>query len=202
MELPTCNDLKTNWDWQAAFQEAIKGQYASRNDDNLGPIADVVEVIAAVEGEHDGAEWLAVVRLADGRYAVVAAGCDYTGWDCQAGGSMDYYEALESAVSKLALTEQQRGRLEGQLRFQEARGRLKLDWDQPTITIEERVTKTIRSTINLNRQHIIELLKASGVPVALDSCVCFQVPGGGDYSNTEIEITDDDPIIVRSVKTE
>lgn len=42
---------------------------------------DVAEIIAMAEGENDGAEWVGVFRLNDGRFAVLRAGCDYTGWE-------------------------------------------------------------------------------------------------------------------------
>jgi hypothetical protein len=42
--------------------------------------ADVAETLAQQEGENDGRDWWAVVRLFNGRHAVVRAGCDYTGW--------------------------------------------------------------------------------------------------------------------------
>ncbi len=42
--------------------------------------SDVSAVIALVEGENDGAEWLAVVRLTKGAFLYVHAGCDFTGW--------------------------------------------------------------------------------------------------------------------------
>ena len=42
---------------------------------------DVEEVIAAEDGIHDEKSWLGIFRLRDARFALVAAGCDYTGWD-------------------------------------------------------------------------------------------------------------------------
>lgn len=42
---------------------------------------DVKEVVAAVEGEHDGPNWVIVGHLYDGRWFTLRAGCDYTGWD-------------------------------------------------------------------------------------------------------------------------
>jgi hypothetical protein len=41
---------------------------------------DVAEVLGSVDGYNDGANWVAVMRLADGRYAYLTAWCDYTGW--------------------------------------------------------------------------------------------------------------------------
>ena len=42
--------------------------------------ADLTEVVAYSDGENDGAEWLAVVGHIDGRFVLLRAGCDYTGW--------------------------------------------------------------------------------------------------------------------------
>lgn len=48
---------------------------------------DVEEVLRESEGENDERPWYCVLRLKDGRFASIEAGCDYTGWDCSAGGS-------------------------------------------------------------------------------------------------------------------
>jgi hypothetical protein len=76
--------LDPDGDWSNVFE------YAS--DEHVGAclgfkgsvqgfgLDDVAYVIAAEEGENDGANWITVVRLQDGRYAFVSAGCDYTGW--------------------------------------------------------------------------------------------------------------------------
>jgi hypothetical protein len=42
--------------------------------------ADVARVIAAVNGENDEASWVGAFELKDGRFAVVRAWCDFTGW--------------------------------------------------------------------------------------------------------------------------
>ena len=41
---------------------------------------DVVDVIAAVNGENDGPAWTGVFKLCDGRYLLADGSCDYTGW--------------------------------------------------------------------------------------------------------------------------
>lgn len=68
-----------NGDWENALLEASNGQVAP---------SEIAATIAASEGENDESNWIAIVRLADGRLAFVDAGCDYTGWDCQAWGSI------------------------------------------------------------------------------------------------------------------
>ena len=42
---------------------------------------DVKRIVAMSEGENDGDNWLCVGELHDGRFFVLDAGCDYTGWD-------------------------------------------------------------------------------------------------------------------------
>lgn len=52
---------------------------------------EVAEVRAYHESSDEGyaqVDLLALVRLRDGRYAFISAGCDTTGWDCQAAGSI------------------------------------------------------------------------------------------------------------------
>jgi hypothetical protein len=91
-------------DWRAAFEyagppeppdywEADDGVYHGDGEPNVSAVvgsdvpvtgftrSDVAEVIATDDGENDGPEWLGVFLLRDGRYAVLRAGCDYTGWD-------------------------------------------------------------------------------------------------------------------------
>ncbi|MCP4900175.1 MAG: hypothetical protein GY906_24655 [bacterium] len=48
---------------------------------------DVEEVYQYAIGENDGAAWLVVGKLSDGRYFFVSASCDYTGWGCRSGGT-------------------------------------------------------------------------------------------------------------------
>lgn len=96
-----------SYDWRYAFQccGSVEGEpenedYAFNTPDvrhahpqdtetSLAPFqrADVEEVRAYEEGENDGPDWLCVGKLKDGRWFCLSAGCDYTGWDCQSGGS-------------------------------------------------------------------------------------------------------------------
>lgn len=122
MENTEFENFKDSYDWRHAFYEAVHGEYGP-DGGGLGPIEKVVEVIASVDGENDGDDWLAIVKWDDGKYAKMFAGCDYTGWDCQAGGNIEFYDTLEQVCSKNTLTEKERVRLESQLR-----GKVKLDW--------------------------------------------------------------------------
>lgn len=70
-----------------------------------------VEFIAFLsEGENDGPSWLCAGRLKDGRYFALEAGCDYTGWDCQAGGSAHVAASLAEAI-ELGFSDHDRSRL-------------------------------------------------------------------------------------------
>ena len=76
------------YDWRNVFEYA-RPERALPGDREAGPAfrrEDVVEIIALREGENDERPWLGLFRLADERYAFIEASCDYTGWDCQAGG--------------------------------------------------------------------------------------------------------------------
>ncbi len=111
--------LKDAYDWQEVFGEGSGGNCDKQTDpcppqstiDTTPPsIADVVEIIAAVNGENDEYSWVGVFRLADGRYCVAEGSCDYTGWDCQAGNSIQVAESLDDAVT-YGLTPDNRARL-------------------------------------------------------------------------------------------
>jgi hypothetical protein len=123
-------DLKKDSDWQCAFWEAFYHNYQWGNSDDH-PINSVEEILAYSDGENEGPDWIGVFYMGEPylKYAIVAAGCDYTGWDCQAGGAVEFYEDVNHAVSKFALTNDMRERLGDQLRQKEKEGRIKLDWD-------------------------------------------------------------------------
>lgn len=58
-----------SYDWECAFNEGGLDR------------EDVASIIAMEEGENDGANWIMIGKLKDGRYFWLSAGCDYTGWD-------------------------------------------------------------------------------------------------------------------------
>lgn len=73
---------------------------------------DIEVVVAHHERPGDYAEMdvVAVLRLDDGRYALLRAWCDTTGWDCQAGGDIEVAACL-SDLRTLAMTADDRQRL-------------------------------------------------------------------------------------------
>lgn len=93
------DEFRADYDWREAFGFVgtpdtcagghsaleVRGGPAAKGTAQEFDIANVTEVLAACAGENDGAEWLAIVRCQNA-FLFVAAGCDYTGWDCQAGG--------------------------------------------------------------------------------------------------------------------
>ncbi len=81
----TPDEMRAEWDWRHAWYQAEHGDYGPSYDtdetDCKSSLNNVTDVIAAVSGENDGPDWLCVVKLDDGRFATMRAGCDYTGWD-------------------------------------------------------------------------------------------------------------------------
>lgn len=85
-----------DYDWESAFEYAgTPPQYGNNQGGgdlracvpgskiSLTPFErmDVAEVIYIEEGERDERPWLLAGRLDDGRWFLLEAGCDYTGWD-------------------------------------------------------------------------------------------------------------------------
>lgn len=103
-------DFRKNWDWIHAFYEATNNQYGPDYDDYDNYLSFVKRVVTCDEGENDGPSWIGVFELEDGRFCIVDSWCDYTGWDCQAGGGIEYYKTEGEALSNL--TPDQAERLE------------------------------------------------------------------------------------------
>jgi len=81
----TLEEFKADSDWKAAFQEAVSDGYRWFDDDQMQhhPINNVTEVHHAYEGCNDDENWICIVGWAgpEGKFAMVDAGCDFTGWD-------------------------------------------------------------------------------------------------------------------------
>ena len=86
----TREELLKDYDWEEVFGEGTGGNCdrttepcvpGSEVDLTPPKRSDVSLVIAAVNGENDGANWAGLFRLSDGRFLVASGGCDYTGWD-------------------------------------------------------------------------------------------------------------------------
>jgi hypothetical protein len=111
-----------DYDWREAFG------YAGEPDTNAGapriqatitntqisiaPFTreDVVEIAGLFienEGERGEETWHIYGKLKDGRWFYLSAGCDDTGWDCQASGSAIVGASRED-VERFALTDEAR----------------------------------------------------------------------------------------------
>ena len=66
------------------------------------------------------------------------------------------------------------------------------------------VVRTERCSIELDEKIIRQLVQVAGAQIPEDANVriYFAVPGGGDWSNTEIDIDNQHPIYVEWTKTE
>lgn len=63
----------------------------------------------------------------------------------------------------------------------------------------KRVVKTESHELELNRDDMLELLRKAGheIPEHAALQVYFAVPGGGDWSNTDVDIDSKNPIRVQ-----
>lgn len=88
-------DTGNEWDKQFPDQDAGDFAYAIEYaaplpDELVGKMID--RLVMVQQGANDDEDWVWAVRVPDGnRYDrewwVLRAGCDYTGWDCQSGGT-------------------------------------------------------------------------------------------------------------------
>lgn len=94
-----------DYDWQEAFEYANPYPAVPGGDVGTSPFfrEDVVEIAGAEEGLNDGEEWRIYGRLGDGRWFYLEAWCDYTGWDCQAGGDA-WVAGTRQEIEKFGLT--------------------------------------------------------------------------------------------------
>lgn len=112
-------DFLENYDWAQVFADENWGN-VSKDLEAVPPgipvstehvwREDVEEIIAAVNGENDGLDWLGLFLLKDGRYLVAVGGCDYTGWDCRAGNNLFVSDTLDNII-QFGLSKEERNRL-------------------------------------------------------------------------------------------
>jgi hypothetical protein len=102
-----------DYNWASAFEYADP---ISVPPGSSGPHEDaftreeVSEIVWIEEGENEGPDWLVGGRLRDGRWFFLAAGCDYTGWDCQAGGNAYVADSREE-IERFGMGDEDRRRL-------------------------------------------------------------------------------------------
>lgn len=120
----TLEQMRDDYDWQEVFRYAEGGDQQGKGPDvrraapigdedcSLEPfgLEDVAEITASSEGENDGPDWIAWGELKDGRYFSLRAGCDYTGWDCQASGHAEVASTRE-LMTKHGFTDDEAQRL-------------------------------------------------------------------------------------------
>jgi hypothetical protein len=87
--------------WHSAFEEAMccisPAPPYSKMSLDVFTIGDVVGIQHIREGENETMDWICIGQLKDGRWFNLEAGCDYTGWDCEANGQVvvaDSYDVL------------------------------------------------------------------------------------------------------------
>ena len=121
----TLEQMKDSYDWEHIFGRNPNDppNYASHPNAVTGDLSaaeakvgelhfeDIEEVLASVEGENDGPSWVAIVKLKSGLYLSVEAGCDYSGWDCSAGGGSSVASTLDLLLQG-GLSDNERVRLE------------------------------------------------------------------------------------------
>jgi hypothetical protein len=126
----TLEGMYDDYDWSIVFAVANEGRYrrpygeqyepnlrgkpkrvegATVNED-LFCLDDVLNIIDASVGENDGADWLVVGVLKDGRWFYIQAGCDYTGWDCRSSGHAHVGDTLQM-IHQWGMTDEARQRL-------------------------------------------------------------------------------------------
>ena len=76
---------QSDYNWEAAFEVACRGSISpaipgSEVDCSTFTPKDVESVLAMSEGENDGQSWVGAFGLKDGRFVMVSAWCDYSGW--------------------------------------------------------------------------------------------------------------------------
>lgn len=106
-------DVEAGGDWREVFSFAnIVSAAVSGSAVSCTPFtfADVVTINGAARGENDGAPWIAYGRLVDGRAFFISAGCDYTGWDCQASGGARVADVL-AVIKQFGMGDEDRHRL-------------------------------------------------------------------------------------------
>lgn len=101
---------REDYDWKEAFTYAQTTKTATNCAKEGFAIDDVAEVLKTSPGENDGDSWLMVGRLKDGRFFFLDAWCDYTGWDCQAGGDAQVADTLDNLI-RYGMDERGRDRL-------------------------------------------------------------------------------------------
>lgn len=97
----TAEHVKDDCDWQEAFKYAheVSNPVTRETIKYENPIEEVAYVVAISEGSNDGPEWVGIFLMKDGKFLFLAAGCDYSGWGCQASGHAEWHNSLKTLWS-------------------------------------------------------------------------------------------------------
>lgn len=121
----TVAELLEDYDWQSAVAIALNGNheyFVGKWDEDKSPRDDVkafvdnlAEVVYCSEGDNDGPNWIVLFSLKvptekGQTHVFVDSGCDYTGWNCRAGGAYEY-TTLEHFLGPLGSTPEHKQRL-------------------------------------------------------------------------------------------
>lgn len=91
-----------DWNWSEAFNAARDIMRVSPPGSCNGPASfdqeDVAAIYHVAEGQNDGDAWRCAGMFADGMFFYLEAWCDYTGWDCRAGGSITFSPTYEDMM--------------------------------------------------------------------------------------------------------
>lgn len=90
IHLAGSEDYWDAWDRGSELEKSFPGQDAGNltsacTYNSWGPLGcEGVSALMLVEqGQHEGPDWVWLVRLMNGEHWFAQGGCDYTGWDCQ-----------------------------------------------------------------------------------------------------------------------
>lgn len=66
-------------------------------------------------------------------------------------------------------------------------------------SVVQRVTVTRHNSLVIDNAELRDMLRQRGFSVPANARIYFSVPGGGDWSNTDIDIDKDNPISIEWV---
>lgn len=101
-----------DYNWSEAW--SIANFSKARNDSNVSTevfeINDIEVIISSDEGCNDGDNWIMIGKVKDGRFFFLSAGCDYTGWSCQAWNNSFIDNSIEDLI-RYGMDDSDRSRL-------------------------------------------------------------------------------------------
>lgn len=103
------SSISESYDWKEAFKYSNGKSLDDNTPDFPFQMAHISKILYIEEGENDGPSWIIMVKLKGGMYGFLSAGCDYTGWDCQAGGQ-SYVSKSKQKLIRFGLGEDDRKR--------------------------------------------------------------------------------------------